>query len=139
VDDFLDDMVGKSASEAPPEASYRIVVGERSINPIEHELKERLTIEVSRLGAELPTIFIDTDGNLEKPGDGKPDPWCAYFDGRTPAPWEAAELMKDVTALLASHPVVIVGHHRILIARELGPRATKEQYIQQCEKEGVTP
>ena len=49
-DDFLDDMAGRTAPEAPPEASYRIVVGERSINPIEHELKERKAIEVSRLG-----------------------------------------------------------------------------------------
>jgi hypothetical protein len=138
-DNLLDDMAGKSAGEAPREASYRICVDARFVNSIEAELTERMAIEVQSLGVELPMIFIGDDGELEKPTDGRPDPWCKYFDGRTPAPWECAELVKDVAALVDANPRVLVARLRIVIARELGPRATRQQYEERCKQEGIEP
>jgi hypothetical protein len=138
--DFLDDMLGKDRADVPVEASYKICVGERSINPIEHELKERASIEIAALGVELPTIFLDSEtGELEKPSDGKPDQWAKFFDGRVPLPYECAELMMELDALVDAHPRVIAARRRIELARSLGPRATQEQYERLCKMEGLTP
>ena len=147
---FLNEMLGADRSEAPPEASYRIVVGERAVNPIEQELKERCSMEVARIAPQFPPIFLDSEtGELEKPTNGKPEPWAQYFDGRVPAPWECARLMMDFTALIEADPRVIAARRRIQIARDLGPirniqvtrdgRATCPEYEAACKKEDITP
>ena len=138
-DDFLDDMLGIDRGEAPPEASYRIVVGERFVNSIQAELTERCSIEIQRLGVELPVIFLGDDGELEKPTNGKPEPWAKYFDGRVPLPYECAELMMELDAIIDAHPTIITARRRIELARSLGTRARKEQYETLCKMEGIAP
>jgi hypothetical protein len=144
-DDFLDEMLGKDSADAPIEASYRMCVGERSVNPIEHEAKERASMEVAALGVELPMIFLDHDtGGLE---DG--EDWAKYFDGRTPLPYECAELRMELDALVDAHPRVIAARRRVQIARSLGAirkvqvtrdgRATCPEYEAACKKEGIEP
>ena len=67
------------------------MVGERSINPIEHELKERASIEVARLAFNCRrSSWTNETGELEKPTNGKPEPWAKYFDGRVPLPYECS-------------------------------------------------
>jgi hypothetical protein len=129
-DDFLGDMTMAPDVDAPP-APARIFVGERAINHIELEISERMALELQGI---VPPIFVDGDTGELDVMDGRPEPWAQFFDGRIPLPWEAAKVQGEIHAL-----VVEQYRDRIAIARELGPRATQQQYEAACRKEGIEP
>lgn len=129
--DLIRDMTNGADVETRAAGPVICVPG-HAINSIEMELLEQMNGEISDIG--LPTIFVDSEtGELEQRAAFR-EPWPDYFDGRTPHPSECAEVVIEMTALVEARFAP-----RIIIARELGPNATRAQYVAACQKEGVQP
>lgn len=122
----------------PPDAdnppSPKLIMGVRPVNAIEAALRCR----AGNSPFPLPIIFYGDDKTtLERPAD-----YAHLFADGTPldaiTPDAIREVMR-VIDLAVQKPIRERFRLHIILARELGPRATEQQYIDACKRENLEP
>ena len=113
--------------QSETEQTILLAVPLKPLNLIEFELGERLDEALSLVDIGLPFIDAET-GELENPDD-----FVAQFGRRL----DAREVMAMQNIL--DEPLTEKFRMNLIIARELGAKATLEEFHAVCAAENVTP